>query len=312
MLSLDNVTNSIFQNSSSVEMIPVVSAEWNQNLFNQPYITVAGTGSQESLYLNTTSGTNVITSVTDITGQASAMQGVTTKTFNMSATGTSLSYTINTASSGSAYKIITYMKTNASLPIMVNAYAKGSSSQYGSTTVDINEFGYIKVLTYIGSSGVSDGISSFVYTINLSTYNSTDISSGITVYYTQPEVFQTTYFDYQNHSLWPTDSVFSYFRPGESYVPSGNKNFSFPNNFRQVKTQLINGVGTVYPPVTPIIQNPGYALATPPTPLYKNVLASDMAPYKYFVSESATSGYLPSISAIYEPCLLYTSDAADE
>jgi hypothetical protein len=301
MLSLDNVTNSIFQNSSSVEMIPVVSAEWNQNLFNQPYITVAGTGSQESLYLNTTSGTNVITSVTDITGQASAMQGVTTKTFNMSVTGTSLSYTINTANSGSAYKIITYMKTNASLPIMVNAYAKGSSSQYGSTTVDINEFGYIKVLTYIGSSGVSDGISSFVYTINLSTYNSTDISSGITVYYTQPEVFQTTYFDYQNHSLWPTDSVFSHFRPGESYVPSGNQNFSFPSNFRQITTQTISGVGTTYPPITPIIQNPGYSLATPPVPLYKNALPSDMAPYKYFVSDPAVGSYHPSISGIYQP-----------
>jgi len=330
MLTANNITTEVFQNSSSVEMVPVVSAEWNQNLFNRPYITVAGLGNQETF-----SAPSI--TVTDVTGQSNAMPGITTKSFQFSGTNTSLSYTVNTITNAPAYKIITYMKTNSDLPIQVNAYAKGSTTQYGSTTVDINAFGYVKVVTYIGSSGLNDGISSFTYTINLNTYNSNNLGTGVlrtygslasqyssyqdylnhestysqeinsttdlaaTIYYTQPQAYATTYFDYQHGSLWPTDSAFSYFRPGESYVPSGNKNFSFPNNFRQVKTQLINGVGTVYPPVTPIIQNPGYALATPPTPLYKNVLASDMAPYKYFVSESATSGYLPSISAIYEP-----------
>ena len=35
--------------ASSVTLNPVVSAEWNQNIFVQPYITVAGNGIAESV-----------------------------------------------------------------------------------------------------------------------------------------------------------------------------------------------------------------------------------------------------------------------
>ena len=296
MLSVNNVTNNVFQNSSSVEMIPVVSAEWNINLFNQPYITTAGMGNPETF-------SSPSISVTDVSGQPEAMNGISTNMFQMSGSNTSLTYTVNTSGSKSAYKIITYIKTDSDLPIQVNAYAKGSSTQYGSTTIDVNSFGYVKVLTYIGSSGTSDPISSFTYTINLNTYNSATASS-INVYYTQPQAYETTYFDYQNNTLWPTESPFSYFRPGESYVPSGNQDFSFPSGFRQITTSTISGVGTTSTPITPIIQNPGYTLATPPVPVYKSILPSDMAPYKYFVSEEATSGISnPSISAIYNPAI---------
>jgi len=456
-----NVTTSTFQNSNSIEMVPIVSAEWNMNLFNQPYITVAGTGSPETITLS--NGSLSSASSND------AMQNVTTYTFAMSGNQKQIGYTVNTQSPYSqAYKIVTYMKTDSDLPIMVNAYAQGGlPGEYGSTTVDINAFGYTKIVTYLGSSATLGAISYFTYTINLSSYGADNLT-GVNVFLTQPEVYATTFFDYQNNSLWPTDSVFNYFRPGESYVTSGNSYCALKSN-RIINTSLTNNpinnssvtrtnlitnpsfedgttngyssanslttstnysyvgvysslstavssndtnmiyqattiptsgtytasayfyvpagsnlagqqvvlspesgqtsivehpttliagqwvrtyttfnsdagsvpvvarinvnilqhngdqlysdawllesgstlgsyfegtstsplAGSYYPPATSIIQNPQFLMVNPPVPMYKNVAASDMAPYKYFVSDtSANIGY-PSISAVY-------------
>ena len=52
---LSTVNSSVFTSSDSIKLIPVVSAEWNHNLFNPPYITTAGTGTKISGTL--TSGT---------------------------------------------------------------------------------------------------------------------------------------------------------------------------------------------------------------------------------------------------------------
>ena len=280
--------------ASSVTLLPIVSAEWNQNLFNQPYITVAGTGVSENV------GIPSIT-VTDVTETSNAMLGSTTKSFQMSGKNHSVFYTFNTPSASPAYKIVTYIQTDGDLPIMATAYAKGSATQFGSSTVDINAFGYMKLITYVGSSGPTDTISSLKYTINLSTYNSNDIATPINIYYTQPEVFPISYYSYQNDSLWPTDSPFGFFRPGESYVPTGNNNISFPSEYRKITTETISGKSNIYPPVTPVTQNPHFTLATPPTPMYKNVMPSDMAPYKYFVSDNSTNTPNPSITGIYQP-----------
>ena len=51
---LSNVENSIFLNSPEVNLLPIVSAEWNQNLFNPPYITVAGNGIKETVTASAT------------------------------------------------------------------------------------------------------------------------------------------------------------------------------------------------------------------------------------------------------------------
>jgi hypothetical protein len=94
---LSNVSSSIFTNSDSVTLTPVVSAEWNHNLFNAPYITVAGTGAQLSKTL--TSGT-----VTDVT--TGAKPNFTTKSFTMSSGTGSIAYTVSSGTS-SAYKVVT-------------------------------------------------------------------------------------------------------------------------------------------------------------------------------------------------------------
>jgi hypothetical protein len=56
-------------------------------------------------------------------------------------------------------------------------------------------------------------------------------------------------------------------------------------------------------PVTPIIQNPSFFLSSPPVAVLKNALPTDINPYKSFVSDSMSSSYKPSISAIYEKAI---------
>ena len=295
MLQVTNVGTDIFLNSSTVQLIPAVSAEWNQNLFNQPYLTVAGTGIK---YTGTIVDSSAVSSVSGST----AHPNFETHSFPTSYGSGSVAYTFNTGVTGLAYKIVTYAMTDDASPVMLSAYAQGASTQYGSKTVDINSFGWTKVELYIGSNGGSDTFSSFTLNLQINPYSSSDANP--TIYYTTPEVYQTTYFDYQYGSLWPSDSPFTYFRPGESYVDSGDRNHVLPDSFRPVKTQILqsqtvdsnkNVINPPTFPITPIIENPSFSAVSVPSPFYKNLMPSDMSAYKYFVSDSTTK----SISAIY-------------
>lgn len=285
---LDNVAANVFSTSKSMKITPAIFAEWNQNIFNPPYATIAGIGSAE---------TNITTSTTleEITG-SSAKPGFTTNKFVMSDSGDFIEYTVTPTAQSSAFKVISYFKTNKNYPIMANISAKGSSSQFGSSSVEINSFGWIRVETYIGGSSASDDISSFTYRIVLNTF-STEDSLPIDVLFTEPEVYATSYFDYQYSSLWPSDSVFTNFRPGESYVNTGSAGFAFPSNFRKLDETLIDGYSEdAYMPVSSIIQNPQLINVAAPVPFYKNGLLSDMNKYKYFVSDVDNK----SITGIYE------------
>jgi len=295
---LSSVSSSVFTDSDSIKLIPVVSAEWNHNLFNQPYITTAGTGTKISGTL--TSGT-----VADVT--SGAKENFTTKSFTMSSGTGSVSYTFS-GLSGKAYKIVTYIKTNRATPVMVTASAKGSENQYGTENIEADSLGWTKAITYIGSSGTLDTISSFVYKIAANTLSSAETDDLSTVVrYTLPEVYETTIFDFYNNSLFPTESAFTYFRPGESYVSSGDTKYSFPSNYRRIASKLLSTesasggfFGNKYSPVSCIVQNPKFFLASPPIANIKNALASDIAPYKYFVSDPSSR----SITAIYEKVVL--------
>jgi hypothetical protein len=295
---LSNVSPTIFEDSDSITLLPVVSAEWNHNLFNQPYMTVAGTGTKISGTI--TSGTAPI--VTTIA--AGKKENFVTRSFAMSSGTGSVSYTVSSLS-GLAYKIVTYVKTNSSMPVMLNAYAKGSDSQFGSEQVEASSLGWTKVVTYVGGSKTSGAFSSFVYTINANRF--AEETENPTVFFTEPEIYETTFFDYQNGSLFSTDSVFTYFRPGESYVPSGDVKCEFQPRYRRIASKVlaaetestISGTkffGNKYMPLTPIIQNPSFFLSSPPVAVLKNALPTDINPYKYFVSDSSSK----SISAIYE------------
>ena len=94
---LNNVDNSVFLNSSEINLLPVVSAEWNQNLFNPPYITVAGLGVKES----TTAGATY----NNITN-SNKHPNFITKSFDLISNSGSVSYSCNTSTTSSSYKIV--------------------------------------------------------------------------------------------------------------------------------------------------------------------------------------------------------------
>ena len=289
MLKVGSLTetqsSNIFTGSDSITLTPVVSAEWNHNLFNPPYVTTAGTGAK----LTVTPISPLPTNVT-----SGAKPNFTTKSFSMSGGKGKRSYTVSGGTS-SAYKIVTYVKTNSSIPTMVTASAKGTSLQYGSEQAEADSLGWTKVVTYVGSESATATFAGFVYTIAANSISENTVNP--TVFFTVPEVYATTHFDYHNHSLFPTEIPFTYFRPGESYVSTGDTKFSFPTGYRKITSSVLsNYTVATYSPVSPILQNPKFFLASSPVPVLKNALPTDISPYRYFVSDTTSK----SISAIYE------------
>jgi len=285
---LSNVSSSVFTGSDSITLTPVVSAEWNHNLFNAPYITTAGNGTELLV-------TAISPLPTDVT--PTLKPGFITKSFTMSDSTGKRSYTVSGGSS-SAYKIVTYIKTNSSIPVMINASGKNSDLEYGSEQVEADSLGWTKVITYVGSQSPDNTFTGFVYTITANSISGT--VNNPTVYFTEPKVYATTHFDYQNRSLFPTEMPFTYFRPGESYVQSGNVNCTFPTNFRKITSSVIKNYSvSTYSPVTPILQNPRFFLSSKPIPVLKNVLPTDTSSYRYFVSDEDSR----NITAIYEKAI---------
>ena len=288
---LNSVDSNIFANAESVTMVPCISAEWNHNLFNTPYITVAGNGINIASTL--TDGT--VASVT-----TEAKENFTTKSFGMSYSTTDKVYkgsvTYSTPSvHGNAYKIITYVKTDSPIPVIVNFYAEGSTTQFGSSQVEATNLGWERVVTYVGSSGADDIISSLDYTIAAATMSGSTVNPILM--FTVPEIYETTLFDYRNHPLFPTESPFTSFRPGESYVKTGNAGSSVPSLYRKITTERIsNSEEKFYSPVSPILQNPTALFANPGVPTLKHAAPTNDSPYKYFVSDNTSR----SISARYD------------
>ena len=183
---------------------------------------------------------------------------------------------------------------------MITAYADGGATAFGSSQDEASSLGWTKITTYIGvAKNQISGLSSFTYTINANAFSNMEINP--LVYFTLPQVYSTSYSDYKYNELWPTDSVFTYFRPGESYVNSGNANCSFPSNYRKINSTIINGyTAATYSPISSIVQMPSFFFASPPVPSIKASLPTNISPYKYFVSE--TSGKV--ITGIYEKPIL--------
>ena len=181
---LSNVDKNVFLNSEEVQLVPVVSGEWNQNFFNSPYITVAGNGVKETISANQT-----YTAITDLNKHPY----FTTKSFSLSNNTGEALYSCTPASSSAAYKIITYVRTDNSTPIMVNFFAKGSKTQFGSSSAEINNYGWTKMELFMGGSSASDTISSIAITLVCNTLASYPLSAN--VYFTVPEVYANEYFN---------------------------------------------------------------------------------------------------------------------
>jgi hypothetical protein len=293
LLSVSGINNSVFLNSPSVHVIPNVSAEWNHNIFNAPYLTVAGTSTQHPI---TKSAGKSISLITD----SNKHPNFETYSFTMTGSDDYVKYSVSPSSTNKAYKMITYVTTDANSPIMVNVYAQGGTRQFGSNNGEINSYNWTKIETYIGSL---DNISSFTYQISANKFSTS--STNPMVYYTKPEIYATTLFDYQYGSVWSTDTVFGAFRPGESYVPSGNADYVYPTDYRIVTTSSLLKSYTAnafHMPVSPIVASPSFFHSSSPIPVYKHGLMSDISSYKYFVSDNSNS---PAVTGFYaEPILV--------
>lgn len=270
MLSVNNPTS--FLESNTIMMTPVVSAEWNYNLFKSPYITIAGDGTAETL--GSPTGNTVSTSTV-------TKANFTTKEFTATGGAGTVTYPVATTSGAYAYKVISYFRTDAQYPVLVNTSMAGDTIfQHGSHSSEIDSLGWTKIETYIGAN---EAINSLTYTINASI----SITNGATkpdfdVYFTLPEIYPVTQFDYQYGSMFSTDSPFEYFRPGESYIKTGNTNITFPANFRRAYEKT----GDPYMPISPILYNPDFAIMEIPNScIMKNGLPTNLMPYQYFISD---------------------------
>jgi hypothetical protein len=289
LLTVNGVDKDIFLSSNSISMVPCISAEWNQNIFNSPYVTVAGDGTKKTI---TKTGGPTLTEETE----SNKHPNFNTFSYDMDGSDT-ISYTC-TGLSGKAYKIITYITTDSLSPILVNTYAAGGSRQFGSNNVEVISAGWTKVETVIG--GTNDTISSFTFNITPNKLSSADSYGHL--YLTQPEVYETTYFDYQRGAIWNTEAVFTGFRPGESYVTSGNSLINFPSEYRKINTSnLLKGNNNFYMPVSPLFSSPSFFMTSTSAPVYKHSLFSSLSNYKYFISDTNSS---TSISGIYADTVL--------
>jgi hypothetical protein len=283
-----------FASGTTHYVTPLVSAEWNYNLFYQPLTTFAGDGTNKSTYTSWT-WTNAPT--TDTVNTKNGGTALKFGSVDSVGHGTSKS-TVNLGSSlQNTYKIVFYAKVLENVEVNLTALGYIDYHRSGSVSKVIDNTQWVKFEMFVSSRPLDTSYSSFDFTLD---YTSTDnTSSSYHILIDMLQIYQTTEFDYQYGELWPTKSPFSFFRPGESYVGSGNSLTPLPSNFRLITTPLNSDAHTTWNkqmPCSPVVYHPRLLGMGASNPLYKNGLLSDYSEYKYFVSDTIT-GYL---GAIYE------------
>lgn len=283
-----------FSSGTTHYITPLVSAEWNYNLFYQPFATFAGDGTNKSTY---TSWTWTNTPTQDTVNTKNGGTALRFGSVDSVGHGTSKSTVSLGASAQKTYKIIFYAKVLQNVEVNLTALAYIDYHRSGSVSKVIDNTQWVKFETYISSKPSDAAYSSFDFTLD---YTSTDnTTSSYNVLIDMLQIYETTEFDYQYGELWQTRSPFGFFRPGESYVPSGNSLTPLPSNFRAISTTLNtegHSTWTKQMPCSPVVYHPRLLGLPASNPLYKNGLLSDYSEYKYFVSD-LTNKY---IGAVYE------------
>ena len=299
-----------FSTGDSHYVVPAVSAEWNYNLFYAPYVTFAGDGTQVSSNWKTPSSwtTSNCTVLYDTTAGRVSNGYSDTSALKFSTTGQNGSgkLTISTTSGLNTYKIVFYAKTVTDVEVTLTALSYIDSHRSDSESKRIDNTTWTKFELYASSRPVDTAYSSF--TLNLDfTSTDTTIASKVVgapttydVVIDQFEIFQSTDFDYQYGNIWKTDAPFGFFRPGESYVPSGNSLTPLPSGFRTVNTRFNKGASAYWDtqlmPCSPVLYHPQVLSSSAGNPIYKNGILSDYTTYKYFVSNTSSH----SIGALYD------------
>ena len=274
-----------FLTSNYVNLKPKVSAEWNNNLILAPYVVVSGDGSFDPNNLSWFSGEILTTPAIE------SKQGFTTSSFPLNPGGSNVTLRFTkTFDAGQAYKVVFYAKTDYNNPSILNV----DISNFGSQSKEIDSLQWTKFEVYCGW-GSNDIPTDLDILINVFKIND-DQQAGSSVYITNPEVYQITRFDFEQGALWSAYSPFQYFRPGESYVTTGDANI--PNRVIDNRPVTYPNGSSITMPISPIVYQPNFLLASAPVLAYKNALPNSEYPYKYFMSSSVDAE--KTITAKYE------------
>ncbi len=311
-------------NHDSINMLPFISAEWNYNLVNTPYATFSGTGNgldTRSLYttsnwhkdnsklsINLSGSGKTTSSFVDQT----AIQLFVTPSGNLGSVNlmdvtnfqARASSTISIGSSvQKCYKVVFLAKSISNDIINLSVQAKNDVSPLaGSASLSIDSIDWQKVEFKVGqrpSSGAFVGdpaYSSFDLVFDINNTTLSDLNAwGVLI--DQVKIYEITYFDYLYGSLYSTDAPFSFFRPGESYVTSGNSSIaSISRPVLNSKAGWNNAM-----PCSSIVYSPRILFGSESNPLFKNGSLSQFSAYKYFISERTLSP--SSLGARYEEVL---------
>jgi hypothetical protein len=321
-----SIIQQYFATGNSHYVAPQVAFEWNYNLFYAPYVTSNNVYSPVTITDSWTSSNNTITTVpngrttsvflndTSLTTRScisiNTINGNGIKdTSNNYVTGFgTASITLSEISSTTnAYKITFYAKVDRDASVNLSALAYIDSHRAHSSSQTIDSVMWTKFEIYLSSQPLGTAYSSPSIFLH---HEAIDGAQTYGILIDQFEVHQTTDFEYKYGNLWSTSAPFHAFRPGESYVPSGNSLCQLPNNFRKINTDLgIDSGSTVLGstwnnqvmPVSPVVYHPTL-LGTNSSyfnPITKNGSLSEWSRYKYFVSDTST----PTISASYDQLL---------
>jgi len=323
-----------FATGNSHYVTPQVAFEWNYNLFYAPYVTSSSSYAPVAISDTWTSTNNTITTVAS--GRSTSVflndTSLTTRSCMSLNTinGNGLKDTANNyvagfgdasitlseiSSTTNAYKITFFAKVDRDAQVNLSASAYIDSHRAHSYSQTIDSILWTKFEIYLSSLPLGTAYSSPVISLHHEAIDGTQ-SYGVLI--DQFEVHQTTDFEYKYGNLWDTAAPFNAFRPGESFVPSGNSLCQRPitssastSTFRKINTDLgidsgLTTVGTStwnnqIMPVSPVVYHPTLmgTNSSAFNPIYKNGSLSEWSRYKYFVADPSS----PTISGSYDQLL---------
>jgi len=330
-----NVSSNVssYLGTNSVQMLPHVSGEWNYNLVYQPYATFAGNGNMVNV-----SATNVLSTwqvsgkgsiqssglgkVTTVFTNPSALEFLVTPTANSSnptivdmSDPTNFQSAITTAINlptavNKCYKIVFLAKSIDNNVINLVAQSNNQGIPLtGTASKTIDNIDWQVVELKVGQRATDPSFSSINLTLDITntTLSSSSLGSSWGILINQIRIYEITYFDYLYGNLWDTNIVFSWFRPGESYVRSGNSSVADADVYaeRLLKNTSSGGIipsgWNTQAPCSPVVYSPRILFSSGPNPIFKNGAISPFSQYKYFVSELPSGS--TSIGAAYEELL---------
>lgn len=311
MLGNENIKR-YFASGTSHYLTPQVSAEWNYNLFHAPYATFAGDAMQVTCNWTSpgywTKQNCTMTYDTTLGRVASGYSD--TSALKMSITGQQGSATLSVpvTAGNDTYKVVFYAKINSNIQATLTALTYVDTHRSNSKSQIIDSTIWTKFEIYVSSKPSNDQYSSFNIILDATSIDTTIASqvvpapSNYDVLIDQLEIFKTTDSEYLYGNLWPTSSPFGFFRPGESYVQSGNLYTQQPDTFRKISTEFtVDGIqvndGSYIMPASPVIYHPSVLTSRKGNPLFKNGMLSEYSVYKYFVSEISDQ---PAVGALYD------------